>query len=160
MDSPDSTPEIEYRKFWEARGINNISGGLIDYSGAIDRIKVTRKHTMSSACASVYTLGIQSDGIIPLCCIDFNASVKIGDAKEQTIKEIYNDKIIRNLRKKLADDDVSSLPCARCKYEDFLIKKQYPFLGSIRYLISVYMGRRVFAFSRLKRRVKSFFKKI
>lgn len=140
MDAPGGTPETEYRKFWEARDVVAASGGVMDWGGALERVTVTRKRSQSSRCSHPYSLGIQSDGLVSLCSIDFNTSVKLGDVKKETIKAIYNGKIIQEVRHKLATGIISDLPCSRCGYEDYLIVKQNPVIGLIRYMILLYFG--------------------
>ncbi len=140
MESQEGTPEAEFNEFWKKRGVIPLSGGVMDWGGAVDRIKVTRKRSKLSGCSHPYSLGIQSDGIVSLCSIDFNTSVKIGDAGKQSIKEIYNCETIRDIRKRLAYNDVLGLPCSKCGFEDYLITKQNPFFSVIRHLARIYLG--------------------
>jgi radical SAM protein with 4Fe4S-binding SPASM domain len=45
----------------------------------------------NQACYSIYTaFSVLKDGSVPLCCVDENADVKMGDIKEQSISEIFN----------------------------------------------------------------------
>jgi radical SAM protein with 4Fe4S-binding SPASM domain len=48
-------------------------------------------------------LSIDWDGLVTACCGDFDRFMLIGDAKTQTLKEIFNGERINYFRKMLAD---------------------------------------------------------
>lgn len=126
MDAPESTPEEEFRAFWRARNVTPVSGGVTDWGGTVTRVQVTRKRAASwvAACAMLYALSVHSDGKVPLCCVDYNAQVLLGDANSQTIREIYNGPVLQEMRRRVAAGDVAELPCARCRFEDFLAPRK------------------------------------
>lgn len=45
------------------------------------------------------TMFIAFDGKVPLCCQDYECSIKIGDLKTQSIAQIWNAEILRRIRK-------------------------------------------------------------
>lgn len=125
MDAPESTPLLEYTKFWQERGVKTGSGGVLDWGGKIDRVDVTALKKDSISCTQPYAMAIFSSGIVPLCCIDFNADYPLGNVKTQTFKEIFNGSAVRNIRNKLARCDYKGLPCERCRYESYDFPASY-----------------------------------
>lgn len=119
MEAPESTPVDEYTKFWLERGVKSSSGGVIDWGGKIDRVDVTAEKKKEIHCTQPYALAIFSSGVVPMCCIDFNADFPLGDVTTQTFKEIYNGKAVRSVRKKLARCDYKGLPCEKCRYVSY-----------------------------------------
>ena len=123
MDSPEGTPSDIYDNFWRKKGVIPVSGGVIDWGGEVKRVEVTRNRLPIIECHFPYDLAINSDGTVGLCCIDFNSKIKLGDAKRESIAEIYNGDEIKKIRRKLAIHDYESLPCKNCRYEDFSVQK-------------------------------------
>jgi radical SAM protein with 4Fe4S-binding SPASM domain len=62
-----------------------------------------------------YTLTIFFDGKVYPCPQDFMGRIPIGDLKKNSIKEIFNNQKIRELRKIFKSEDLAkSLPCISC----------------------------------------------
>ncbi len=64
------------------------------------------------------TLVIAFDGKVPLCCVDFERHVIVGDLTKQTIGEIWNSDRLTDIRRSFLDSNRrSSLPptCQDCR---------------------------------------------
>ncbi|MBQ9359702.1 MAG: radical SAM protein [Lachnospiraceae bacterium] len=86
--------EVEdFREYWENR-----------LNPKEDKVVIIRQHTHSGwdsadmtriniddlACVSLFsTMVIDSDGKVPLCCLDTSKKISFGDLNDQTIKEIW-----------------------------------------------------------------------
>ena len=138
MDAPESTPLTTYEKFFEGSGVSVVSGGVMDWGGTIDRVKVTRP-VAPIVCHYPWDLTVSSSGSVEMCHVDYNAKHKIGDVNHQTIKIIYNGEVIRSIRRMQAKHDHKGLPCERCSHEDFDIKNKFsPLIRTIAAVITKY----------------------
>ena len=138
LDAPESTPLEEYTSFWKKRGVNVSEVGVLDWGGTVNRVKLTKKRGMEIKCPSPYDLSVFSSGMVPLCCVDYNATVPLGDANIQTIKEIYNGKPIRDVRKRIFARDYKGLPCALCRYDGFGINIENTFVHLLSQIPNIY----------------------
>ncbi len=53
------------------------------------------------------------DGAVLPCCVDYNAELKLGDARTQTVKEIWNSSAMAALRRRHLEGDLPET-CAGC----------------------------------------------
>jgi len=68
-------------------------------------------------------LVISADGRALACCLDFNCSMPVGDAKVQTIKEIWKGHELNKLRKALTAGRQNEIPlCRGCN--DFIFQEE------------------------------------
>ncbi|MDH4228072.1 MAG: SPASM domain-containing protein, partial [Deltaproteobacteria bacterium] len=68
------------------------------------------------------------DGRAIACCVDLNAENVVGDAKLQSLMDIWNGKEFRGLREKIAKGDYKDLPA--CSHCDFLWREYKEKKGS------------------------------
>ena len=58
---------------------------------------------------------IHTDGTIPMCSIDYSSKVKVGDFSKNSIKEIWNDEPLMNIRNLHATARRNEIPlCPGC----------------------------------------------
>ena len=58
---------------------------------------------------------IHTDGTVPMCSIDYSAKVKIGDFSKNSIKEIWNDEPMTNIRSLHLNSQRNTIPlCQGC----------------------------------------------
>ena len=78
------------------------------------------KKLNSSPCPSVFnSIVILSDGRVPLCCNDFNAKYQMGNIKETSIKDIWNNIRFENMRKEHQEKGRACLRiCHNCNVWD------------------------------------------
>ncbi len=79
-----------------------------------------------------YTMVINCNGTVSLCCIDYNWETVVGSVKDNTLEEIWNGKAMEEIRRKHVFDEYETLPlCKTCTYwkikEDLksYLKKKY-----------------------------------
>ncbi|MFQ5559956.1 MAG: SPASM domain-containing protein, partial [Nitrospinota bacterium] len=59
-------------------------------------------------------LVISADGTAGLCCLDFDCTAVVGDARAATLKEIWNGKKMNFYRNRLLELDYSNIVCEKC----------------------------------------------
>ncbi|MBF0382240.1 MAG: radical SAM protein [Magnetococcales bacterium] len=96
----------EFKKFWQSR-LNLDSdqivvqkahnwGSLVDVAGYNDKDEVNK-----IPCIALWgTFVVHVDGVVPLCCMDTNSLHSVGNLNNQSIKEIWQGKILATYRQK------------------------------------------------------------
>lgn len=103
-------------------------GGLLDIEGVG---KVDRKKARFMACTFPwYALTIFYDGKVHLCPQDFYGELPVGDVNNDSIKIIFNNEIMQNIRKNFRNKKIENLSpcnnCDRCWRETFMgIPREY-----------------------------------
>jgi len=68
-----------------------------DWSGVVGKKRDPLRRT--DPCRLLWTeMVISWDGKVPLCCIDYDDSILIGDVKKESINEIWNGEILKTFR--------------------------------------------------------------
>jgi len=58
---------------------------------------------------------VMSNGKVPLCCVDYDGEIILGDFNKQTLKEIWNNNIFKRIRKLHLDFKADQVPlCKKC----------------------------------------------
>ena len=67
-------------------------------------------------CLSLWTtFHITTSGQVPLCCLDYDAKVNLGNVKKSTIKEIWNSNLMNKMRKLHKEGKRNQIAfCKRC----------------------------------------------
>lgn len=88
-------------------------GGLLDIEG-IKRINRDRSRIIP--CTFLwYSLTVFYDGKVYLCPQDFAGEIQVGDLNKESIKDIFNNEIIKNMRERFKSKNISDLnPCNSC----------------------------------------------
>ncbi|TAM37195.1 radical SAM protein [bacterium] len=75
--------------------------GIHSWGGAIKNVKVTDENSQSRyPCVIMwYALVINWNGEATVCSVDWNTEIKVGDAKKNTLHEIWNSKAIKDVRR-------------------------------------------------------------
>jgi len=62
-----------------------------------------------------YSFLVQADGIVSSCFLDWNKKLVIGDAKNESLKSLWNDRVFRHLRRQMLLKERKKHPvCADC----------------------------------------------
>jgi len=97
-------------------------GGLLKINGLINNRKKENKKVIPCT-FPWYSLTIFYDGRVFLCPQDFEGKIYLGDIKKNRINEIFNCKIIRNLRKTFKSGIIgNTIPCRDC---DRIVRKTF-----------------------------------
>ena len=87
-------------------------GGLFETGGIKKEIKNKK---ITSCTFPWYSLTVFYDGRVFLCPQDFKGKICLGDVNESRIDEIFNNKVIRSIRKTLKSGIIDNIvPCRDC----------------------------------------------
>ena len=116
----------KFKKKWDIEGVNRVLiTSFITYSGSdpkiieqgdddtfSDKFKTKKEQYCSEPfIAAVITV----DGNVVPCCYDYNEMYVLGDLKKKTLKEIWNDKPARLLRRQVKNKTLYKNPlCKSC----------------------------------------------
>ena len=97
-------------------------GGNLDIDGVV---KADRKKSKFTACTFPwYALVIFHDGKVYPCPQDFYGNLPIGDANNDSLKDLFNNEVMQNIRKSFKNKDIDNLSpcnnCDRCRRETFM----------------------------------------
>lgn len=98
------------------------------WEGALDNLEIWKPHGWAGAvpyrkikrvkktCGRPFTgpVQINADGIMMVCCFDFDAMMTVGNTYQKTIKDILGDKNFTFIRKRHRMGVVDGLPCEHC----------------------------------------------
>ncbi|MCX6701998.1 MAG: radical SAM/SPASM domain-containing protein [Candidatus Zambryskibacteria bacterium] len=89
----DNLHEVElFKKMW---GEHAFCGRFINYAGA--KHSSLEKSGIKKPCSHLRVMNILWDGRVPLCCLDYDGQVILGDVNKQSLREIWNNaRPIRN----------------------------------------------------------------
>lgn len=101
---------MDITTFRRLRGIKKVEEFIEEH-----KIKGDRQ-LRSIRCVDIRTrLVIHADGMVPICCSDFNREVVLGDANKQTLKEIWDSQKVNKIRDILARNEKEKIPfCSLC----------------------------------------------
>ena len=57
---------------------------------------------------------LTAEGYLTACCVDYNLNLVFGDIKSNSLGEIWNNEIIKNLRNKHLDGNLDNTICKQC----------------------------------------------
>jgi MoaA/NifB/PqqE/SkfB family radical SAM enzyme len=109
----------EARRFWTARGVEFEVDRLENRGGSVPLSGLAGGAVPYTSCRRPFnTLVIAFDGKVPLCCVDFERKVIVGDAAVQSLREIWSSERLMSIRRGFLDPERrSDLPttCRECK---------------------------------------------
>lgn len=112
-ESDSAAVQALHRQFLEA-GVDEIiekEEYVWAESGAPE---VAKKRTCTVCTFPWYAMVICADGTVTPCPQDFHAVLKLGNAREMSLKEIWNGPAYRQLRRQFATDIESLTLCRKC----------------------------------------------
>lgn len=89
-----------------------------------------------------HSVSIQSDGLVLPCCRDMNGIMILGDLKEKSLAEIWNDKPIQELRRELNSGNIKNPLCSRCREANNEIGLPNNFYPGFRIINALFPGYR------------------
>ena len=129
VEQKANTHEInDWKNFWisklkktdlvASKKLHSWGNKLSNFENNIDKI-------YKKPCISPFsTLEILYDGTVPLCGCDYEPTVNLGNANKNTLKEIWNSKKFRDIRKQHQEGKRNEIPiCVGCKIWDPEITK-------------------------------------
>ncbi|MCL4376990.1 MAG: radical SAM protein [Actinobacteria bacterium] len=88
-------------------------GGLLEIEGIK---KINREKSRLIPCTFPwYSLTIFYNGLVYLCPQDFTGEIPVGDVNKDSIKDIFNNEALTEIRSKFKNKDIADLnPCSSC----------------------------------------------
>ena len=110
-----------YKKQWNKKGVDKVSMSTFHtFGGSVKEIdgkttKDSKWHNMGICYKPWQGIHIMWDGRVVPCCFDYDGKYVIGDLNKQTLKEVWNNKEMQELRKQCLTKEFSNNPfCAAC----------------------------------------------
>jgi radical SAM protein with 4Fe4S-binding SPASM domain len=120
----------EWKNFWlsklkktdivASKKLHSWGNKLENFEGNIDS-------SLKSPCISPFsTLEVLYDGTVPLCGCDYKPTVNLGNVKNNTLKEIWNNEKFTKIRQKHASGNRNDIPiCVGCEIWNTKVKSIY-----------------------------------
>jgi MoaA/NifB/PqqE/SkfB family radical SAM enzyme len=105
---------------WRNLGADILITEYHDWSGSVrDSSLVSIEATSSYACENPwYSLAVNWDGKVSICCVDWDSQAVVGDANSESIYDIWHGEALRSIREThLAGRAHSMSPCDTCTYK-------------------------------------------
>lgn len=111
----------KFKKYWKGKADKTLCYKMHNWGGQITdaRMSVSNNGSEFIPCYFPFSqFAIQYDGTVRLCCVDANSSIIIGDTNKQSIKQIWNNEAINEIRKCHLNREIDKTPsiCADCSY--------------------------------------------
>jgi len=106
----------EFRSFWVDK-VDKIYVSLDDGRTEIPELFEKDKRNLSSfPCARLWhELIVMSNGRVPLCCVDYDGKIILGDFNIQSLKEIWDSDNFKRIRRLHLDFEADKIPlCRKC----------------------------------------------
>lgn len=109
--------------YWKSHGVKAKYTTLENRGGNIVNIEALHKSSNMhyyTMCTRLFKqMYIHFNGDVVLCCVDNSRKVVLGNAREQTLYEIWNGEKAVSHRKRFLNHDFEGLPlCGTCKIDD------------------------------------------
>jgi hypothetical protein len=119
------------RQFWEKR---------VDYleiwrpHNWVDTLPYREGRKSRKTCFRPFNgpLQINADGMVMICCFDFDGEMVVGCTHSQTLEEIIKGTPFRNIRERHTRSDFEGLPCESCDQLFEYAEDEHPLLYSNR----------------------------
>ena len=108
--------EVPFRNLWNNRVDQIVVVKPHDWVGNIgsDVINIGQTRYSAFPCRLILHPFINWDGIISLCCHDYNEFTNFGDLNKQSFMDIWNSEKYKNFRQRNVDGNLDSI-CATCE---------------------------------------------
>ncbi|MCX6812578.1 MAG: radical SAM/SPASM domain-containing protein [Candidatus Berkelbacteria bacterium] len=106
----------EFQSFW-ADKVDKIYFSCDDQRNEISRpLKNLNNKTSTFPCLRIWSeLIIMSNGRVPLCCVDYDGKIILGDFNKQNLKKIWGNTSFKRIRKLHLDFKADRIPlCKKC----------------------------------------------
>ena len=105
---------------WRDSGADILVTEYHDCSGSVrDSSLISIENTSSYACENPwYSLAVNWDGRVSICCVDWDSQAVVGDANKQSIHEIWQGNGLRGIRQTHLEGQAHCMsPCNTCTYK-------------------------------------------
>ncbi|MBN1522503.1 MAG: radical SAM protein [Candidatus Aureabacteria bacterium] len=135
VETPENTQEKQaFIKKWKGKVEKLEINPLHDWAGSmrLDQTGELKQKSERYPCSLLwYTMVINCDGSVSLCCIDYGWKTVVGNVREKSLSDVWNSREMEEVRMRHVRGDYDQLPvCNTCTYwkikeniRDFLKKK-------------------------------------
>jgi radical SAM protein with 4Fe4S-binding SPASM domain len=104
---------IEFQSFWSDK-VDKIYISCDDQRNDVS--ESLTKNNSAFPCLRIWSeLIIMSNGQVPLCCVDYDGKIILGDFNKQSLKEIWDNDNFKRIRKLHLDFKADLIPlCKKC----------------------------------------------
>lgn len=108
----------DFVKYWENFADQVIVARYSSRAGELGEVGSSRSE---GPCFRLWKqLVVTNTGEVALCCTDWNCSMVLGDMRTQTLREIWQGPLLKELRRKHLDGKAAEIPiCSRCSPESW-----------------------------------------
>jgi radical SAM protein with 4Fe4S-binding SPASM domain len=92
----------------DAKDVNRLT------ENAVDNAKLRKTHSAVACNVPWEKVCVTWDGVVVPCCYDYDKKYPLGDAKTQSLAEIWNGERMKRLRQEFIDNDVRNPLCRSC----------------------------------------------
>lgn len=86
-----------------------------EISGVFSNFNSLNKDQKTSPCDMLWDrYHLTAEGYLTACCVDYNLNLVFGDIKSNSLGEIWNNEIMKNLRNKHLTGDLDNTICKQC----------------------------------------------
>lgn len=121
---PENKPEWDgfvnkWQKYAEGKSYVELNiKEMDDWGGYLEKEKKTKDKFYLRVCcdAPFGSLDVFWNGDVSFCCIDYDAKLKVGNVKNQSLKEIWASPVMQRFRKRFIRNDYKGIPlCSICE---------------------------------------------
>lgn len=105
---------------WKGYDVDIIISEYHDWSGSVRNSSLgSVLPVLGSACENpFYSLAINWNGTVSICCVDWDSQAVVGDLSNQSLADVWNGEQLRRIRELHLSGRASSVgPCTRCTYK-------------------------------------------
>ena len=116
----NSGEEEAFVEMWNKYDVEVVVNEYHDWSGSVRDSSMLDILPLSSyACENpFYSLAVNWDGTVSICCVDWDSQAVVGDTREQSLTEIWRGEKLRRYREMHLNGQACSIDaCAGCTYK-------------------------------------------
>ncbi len=131
----------KFKRFWRKKGVKAASSVIKNRGGLIEGTKELFPYGLRGrrSCARPFRdMVILYNGDVPLCCMDWERKVIVGNVAENSIKDVWLGKTLNHIRECFNTGNFKALPdiCKSCKDSELPHRHHRNLKGIVEYLIS------------------------
>ncbi|MBI3583744.1 MAG: radical SAM protein [Nitrospinae bacterium] len=123
---------VEFERYWKPRVDRVLDVKYNTWTGSVEdrNESINNSKRFNCPCKMLWDqMVILQDGKVALCCLDYDGKVIVGNMKNESILNIWNGKILNNLRQKqieLKFDEIST--CRACNQYIYMEGSQWQYM--------------------------------
>ena len=123
---------VEFKRYWKPRVDRVLDVEYNTWTGSVENRNesINNSKRFNCPCKMLWDqMVILEDGKVALCCLDYDGKVIVGDMKNESILNIWNGKILNNLRQKQIKLKFDEIPtCRACNQYIYMEGTQWQYM--------------------------------